>query len=133
MGHVNKFKHLFHFFSLNEFTSLRSLTLTEVDKNNFDKLKVILSLLPKSCSIHLIDPDDQLKEEIRVKRLHGVPISLETLKCHLPLIFEISSITNLMFSCGTCIDISHLFEYLSILKYLDVTNGSNIAIIARFI
>lgn len=104
-------------FSLDEFSSLRSLTLTGVEKNNFEKLKI---MLPKSCSIHIIEPDDELKGELPIRSLRRIETLPATLECHLPLIFELSSITNLTISRCTCHDVSQLISYLSMLKYLNV-------------
>jgi hypothetical protein len=110
------------FFSFNQFTSLRSLTLTEVAQKNVDKLKLMLPLLPASCSIHLIDRDSER---------HGEPLLLGTDKYetypetptprnHFPLIFNMSLVTRLTLACCSCVDLSQLFRYLSKLKYLNV-------------
>jgi len=45
-------------FSLDEFSRLQSLTLTEVKNENIGKLKSTLPLIPQLSSFHLIDSDD---------------------------------------------------------------------------
>jgi hypothetical protein len=79
-GQIEAFLSLF---TLDEFHSLRSLTLTGVGKRNLEKLKPMLSLLPKLCFLHLIDPDDELKHELTVERIVIFPTIPETVVYHL--------------------------------------------------
>ncbi|UJR17353.1 hypothetical protein I4U23_004248 [Adineta vaga] len=98
------------FFSFNEFSSLRSLILVEIDKDDNDKLKFILPYLSNLRYIHLIKPNDKLKSELNDS---------------VPLLFQITSlITHLTLSDSSCCDLSHLFEYAPMLKYVNCRNVS---------
>ncbi|UJR19796.1 hypothetical protein I4U23_022929 [Adineta vaga] len=113
-------QHFLSLFSFNEFTSLRSLTLIEVEENNIDQLKTMLPLLSTSCLIHLIDSDSENHGEplLLGTNIHKTCPSLPTFHC--PLIFSMSCITHLTLGYCSCLDLSQLFRYLSMLRYVNV-------------
>jgi hypothetical protein len=116
-GQIQAFLSLF---SLDEFNSLRSLTLTGIEKMNLDKLQFMLLLLPKSCSLHWIDPDDELKKQLTLPSVSGVQTLSTASACHLPLVLDLSSVTNLTIADCSCGDLCQLFRHLTMLKYLNV-------------
>ena len=108
-------------FPLDEFVHLRSLTLTNVTRNNLKQLKPKLSLLIELRSFRMIESEDKQNEIFS-----ALPMSqLQTLMVpHLPqdlkLIYQFSSITKLTISRCTFYELYQILSNSSKLHYLKV-------------
>lgn len=111
------------YFSLDEFTHLQSLTLTNIKDNNIEQLKSMLPFLLELTCFRLIN-FEYTEEEI----LPIVPISklrtllIPTLNFILISTDEIFSIINLTISYCSLEDMYLLFRYIPMLQYLNVQN-----------
>ena len=86
-------KHFFHFFSLDQFSHLQSLTLVDVRKNNVEKLKSILQLIPKLCCFRLINLDCEVEEIINALPTYKLKtLDIQKMILNLTLIHRASSI-----------------------------------------
>jgi hypothetical protein len=105
------------FFSLDKFSHLQSLTLIQVKETNIDKLESMLPLIPQLYSFRLIDSQIEI---------FNLPFSkLQTLSMprlnFLPAIGNnTSSIINLTISYCSFDKFYLLFQYIPMLKYLNV-------------
>jgi hypothetical protein len=115
------------FFSLNEFSHLRSLTLVQIEKNNVDKLKTMLPLMFQLNSFRLIrffDFKNEENELLSILPMSNLRIlSIPTLQSILIHIDKTSIITHLtVSSCSLDQLLCQLFKYAPLLKYLNIQN-----------
>ncbi|CAF1300675.1 unnamed protein product, partial [Rotaria sordida] len=105
-------------FSLNEFSSLQSLTLSEIEKENIEKLKIILPL----TSFHMICDKFQDNEIFDVLPMFNLrTLSISSLHSIEKRINDTSNITNLtIHHCSLEHLLYHMFKYFPMLKYLNV-------------
>lgn len=94
-GTCEQIQEFLSFFSFDEFSSLRSLTLIGVDEKNINRFESMLSHLTELHHLSLIDPDNDVKGELSRKQPIRIHTSPDTSICHLPLIFNIPLLTNL--------------------------------------
>lgn len=124
------------FFSLNEFINLRSLTVTEINNTNAEKMKSMLSLIPQLSYLHLTNQFSHVNIT-----LGDLPMSkLQTLSIispNYPLnpIHETSLIRNLTISHCFINDLNQLLKHTPMLTYLNIQcldneyiNNTNISI-----
>ncbi|CAF1170187.1 unnamed protein product [Rotaria sp. Silwood1] len=109
-------------FSFNEFSHLRSLTLSEVEKQNIVKLKSILPLLSQLSSFHMIGhmfEDSGILDNLPMSNLKILSIlSLHSIQTCLS---DTSNITNLtIYTCSLEHLLYDLFKCFPMLKYLNV-------------
>ncbi|CAF1269335.1 unnamed protein product, partial [Rotaria sordida] len=105
-------------FSFNEFSSLQSLTLSEIEKENIEKLKIILPL----TSFHMICDKFQDNEIFDVLPMFNLrTLSISSLHSIEKRINDTSNITNLtIHHCSLEHLLYHMFKYFPMLKYLNV-------------
>ncbi|CAF0941400.1 unnamed protein product [Rotaria sordida] len=105
-------------FSLNEFSSLQSLTLSEIEKENIEKLKITLPL----TSFHMICDKLQDNEIFDILPMFNLrTLSISSLHSIEKCINDTSNITNLTIQdCSLEHLLYHMFKYFPMLKYLNV-------------
>jgi len=115
------------FFSLNEFSYLRSLTLIQIEQNNVDKLKSMLPLMFQLHSFYLIRLFDLKNGENEILTVLPISnlrvLSIPTLPSILTHTDATLIITHLTIS-GCSLDqlLYRLFRYVPLLKYLNIQN-----------
>jgi hypothetical protein len=116
-------KRFLSLFSLNEFSHLRSLTLTQVKSNNVEQLQLMLPLLPELNCFHLMDWVIDAKMVLSVVQISQLRIlSADSLNSFLTSSDGILSIKNLTISqCSLC-EARYLFQRTPILQYLNFQN-----------
>ncbi|CAF1137981.1 unnamed protein product [Adineta steineri] len=118
-GQIDRF---LTYFSLNDFTNLQSLTLTEINQQNIIKLKLMLPSLSHLSSFHitshLID-DFEIINTISMANLRTLSIiSFHSIQTRLSETFNIINLT--IFSCSLENLFYDLFKYFPLLKYLNL-------------
>jgi uncharacterized protein YhbP (UPF0306 family) len=84
------------FFSLNEFTDLRSMTLIEVKINNVMQLKSMLPLIPELTCFRLLDTEYYIEQQLSIVPISKLrTLSLQTLVPIVISTHEILPIKNL--------------------------------------
>ncbi|CAF1309651.1 unnamed protein product [Adineta ricciae] len=101
------------FVSLDELPSLRSITLTRLEKSDASKFISILPNLSNLRYLHLIEPTSDVKWGSTF-----LPIS-NSIESLLPALFHFRSLTHLTLSNCSCFDLSHLLEYAPMLNYVN--------------
>ncbi len=116
-------------FSLNEFSNLRSVSLTNIHEDDAILLKSMLPLMPQLFHFHLIYHfhaiaiafDDKINEMLSVLPMSQLrTLSVSKLELGLISTNQISSITKLTINYTYNIPLSFLFEYMPMLKYLHI-------------
>lgn len=108
------------FFSLNEFSHLRSLTLIHIEENNIDKLKLILPSMFRLHAFHLYHSKYDILNILPLSNLRILSIPS----------FQPSVKTSMIITHLTVTDCSmeellyQIFKYAPLLKYLHVKNIS---------
>ena len=111
------------YFSLNEFSHLRSLTLIDVKQNNKNKLKSMLPLLFELTSFRLFESKivaDELISILPMSKLQQV--SILSLNSTFTFIRQITSIKNLTISSLSLNELCQLLRYTPVLEYLNASN-----------
>ena len=105
-------------FSLNEFSSLQSLTLSEIEKENIEKLKIIKPL----SSFHMICDNIQDNEIFDILPMFNLrTLSISSLHSIEKRINDTLNITNLtIHDCSLEHLLYHMFKYFPMLKYLNI-------------
>ena len=108
-------------FSLNRFSNLRSLTLIDVDENNAEQLKSMLPFTSQLHSFSVIALKPIENKILAVLSLSNIrTLSIQTLQSLLNHINEDSKITHLTISKCSLDELYQLFNYTSMLKYLNI-------------
>jgi hypothetical protein len=115
-------EHFLSLFSLNEFIQLRSLTLIQIEQNQFEKIKSILPFLHRLHSFRVLDTkygENDLFNHLPMSNLRRLTIPT------VPINGPISSLTYLSISsCSLDQILSSLFQYAPLLKSLKIDNIS---------
>jgi hypothetical protein len=115
------------FFSLDQFSHLRSMTLTGVKKDEVEQLKSILSLIPELTCFRLLDSGHYTKDLLSVVPMSKLrTLSVQTIDSYLISTHEILPIKNLIISDYSLDNFSYLFRRVPMLQYLNIQYISKI-------
>jgi hypothetical protein len=124
---INEFQSLF---SINDFSRLRSLTLIQLKDISEEKLKSIISLIPDLHSLHLIecdmDVENELLDSLSASKLRT--LSINSLEYCLSSMEAILSITNVTIVHCAFLYLSRFLESIPMIKYLNIEECSSIGI-----
>ena len=110
-----------HLFPLQEFSNLRSLSLTDLQRQDTILLKSILSSMPQLNCFHLISFDDQITDMLSALLLSQLrTLSLPKLTVDQIFTDHISSITKLKIDYFYCHNLTNFFKCVPKLKYLHI-------------
>jgi hypothetical protein len=116
-------KRFLSLFSLNEFSHLRSFTLTEVKSKNVEQLQLVLPLLSELNCFCLMDRATEVKILLSVVQISQLrTLSVDTLSSILTSSDAISLIKNLTISYCSPEEFYQLFRRLPMLQYLNIQN-----------
>ena len=111
-GQINVFS---SWFSLVEFPHLQSLTLTEVRKEDVEKLKSMVLLMSQLRHFRSIDSVNGLLDTIVLSKIHTLSVS------ELDFLHKTSFMVHLTVQfCSIDTLVEHFFSYLPFLKYFHV-------------
>ncbi|CAF4065303.1 unnamed protein product [Rotaria sordida] len=109
------------FFSLNEFSNLRSLSLIDLQEDDGILLKSMLPLIPQLRYCHLVIFDDKINDVTSALPMSQLrTLSVSKLEFDLMSTNQISSITKLTVNYYYCNQLNYLFKYMPMLKYLHI-------------
>ena len=102
------------FFSLNDFSNLRSLTLIDTEKDNDNQIKI---MLPYLSNLRYLSYANNVFKQSKLSTILPLPSKTETSELYST---SINGITSLTISIGFLHELYHLFKYAPMLKYLKI-------------